>query len=185
MSNPQQPWGSGNPGNPQGGWPQQSPQQGYPAQQAGYPQQGYGAPPQAAGWQQPGAPQGGGFPAPGAGGGYEFDAYQNEVIGSAATWTMVLGIINLLQSVGQLVGQNRNGIASAVYIATGVFLIVASTAFRKVVDTQGNDIFHLTTALKTFSNVLLLRIISLIVMMIAVVLMLFAALAIGAATALR
>ena len=206
MSNPQQPWG---PGNPQGGWQQPSAPQGYAPQPQGYPQQpqaapqqpqypqqpqgypqqpqGYGAPPQPGAWPQGQAQQAPGFPGAGAaqGGGYEFTPAQNEGIGSTANWALVRGIINLLQALGQLFGNNRNVIASGVYVATGVFLIIASTGLKKVVDTQGNDIMHLTEAMKTFSNVLLVRIIAMVLLLIGVVVMMFAALAVGAASALR
>lgn len=86
---------------------------------------------------------------------YEFDAAQNRILRSAATWTLALGIILLVQAVLQLVqiaifGALANG-------AMGTMLILTSGALRKVVSTQGQDVPYLMKALSNFSNMLLFR----------------------------
>ena len=42
-------------------------------------------------------------------------------------------------------------------IAVGVLLITTSSAFKKVVETEGNDVEHLMSALNTFSTALTIR----------------------------
>jgi hypothetical protein len=123
-----------------------------------YPQNPYQAP--APGAQQPYQPPGvPGYQLPG---GYEFGETENRVIAAAATWTLILGIITILQAVGNLFGEKSNFINAGLNATIGAFMIGSSMAFRKVVNTQGNDVAHLIEALDKFSTVLIIRIICLI-----------------------
>ncbi len=107
-------------------------------------------------YQHPGAP-GYGLP-----GGYEFGEAENKVVTAAATWTLVLGIITILTAVSNLFGENSNFLNAALNGVIGAFMIGSSAAFRKVVNTQGNDVAHLMEALDKFSTVLIIRIVLLI-----------------------
>jgi hypothetical protein len=111
------------------------------------PQQGYGAP-QGYGAQ----PYGGGY-----GGGYEFDHQQNATIGQAAFWARLLGIFLIITGAVALL--NCNVISFALDLAVGIAFIGGATAFNAVVNTQGNDVMHLMTALQKLGNAFKIRVI--------------------------
>ncbi len=188
-------------GVPPGGAPPGAPG-GYgapPGAQGGYgaPQgAGYGAPPgaPAAGWggAQPAAaaPQAGWGAAPGAaagGGNYEFNAAENQVIGTAGSRASLWGIVSLvgggLMIVGGLIATIFGivTIASARYSSTrmagaatmgagfvllmmalqplisGKLYLDAGKALKTVVDTQGNDITHVLEGLAKLRNAIRLE----------------------------
>jgi len=183
MANPNQPWGPSDPAQgggypPQGGgYPPQQQAPGYPPQQQapGYPpqQQAPGYPPQQ---QAPGYPQRALM-----GGGYEFDENANSIIGSAGTWTNVLGVVCILQAANSAAGSQHSYLGAAVNVAVGVLLVLAGVAFRNVVTTQGNDIAHLMTALSKLGTVLLIRIICLCLAAVFIVIAVLGVMAVGAA----
>jgi hypothetical protein len=113
--------------------------------------------------------------------GYEFTEPENSIVGSCATWTMVLGIIEILEGASKLVGKNSSTLGLVVHVAMGIMLIVASQSLRKVVTTQGQDIPHLMKALDNFGQVLLIRIVLLILALVLVVVATIAILAFVAA----
>ncbi len=129
-----------------------------PYQQQQYPQQQYQQPPS-----------------------YEFTEPENSVIGSCATWTMILGVLEILQGASKMVGKNSSTLNLVVHVAMGVMLIVASQSLRKVVTTQGLDVPHLMKALDNFGQVLLIRIVLLILALVLVVVAVLAVLAFVAA----
>ena len=91
--------------------------------------------------------------------GYEFTEAENKTLNAAATWAMILGVIEILEGAAQLFGKNSSRLNLIVHVGMGIMLIVASQALKKVTTTQGQDIPHLMKALDNFSNVLLIRII--------------------------
>ena len=110
------------------------------------PQQGYGGPP-----PPYGAQYGGG------GGGYEFDQFQNQVIAQAAFWARLLGIFLIITGAVALL--NCNVISFALDLAVGLAFLGGATAFNAVVNTQGNDIMHLMTALDKIGRAFKIRVI--------------------------
>ncbi|MBI2395796.1 MAG: hypothetical protein HYV09_39895 [Deltaproteobacteria bacterium] len=114
---------------------------------------------------------------------YEFGEAENSIIKSCATWTMVLGIIQILEGASKLFGEGKSTLNLIVHVAMGVLLIVASQSLTKVVTTQGQDIPHLMKALDNFGQVLLIRIILLVFALIIAVIAVVAILAVLAAIA--
>lgn len=110
------------------------------------PQQGYGAPP---GY--------GAQPYGGHGGGYEFDHQQNATIDQAAFWARLLGIFLIIT--GAVAMLNCNVITFALDLAVGIAFLGGATAFKAVVNTQGNDVMHLMTALTKLGNAFKIRVI--------------------------
>jgi hypothetical protein len=109
--------------------------------------------------------------------GYEFTETENKVLNAAATWAMILGIIEILEGAAQLAQKSHSNLNLIVHVVMGVMLIVASQSLKKVTSTQGQDVPHLMKALDNFSNVLLIRIILLclaLVIIVFVVVALFA-----------
>ena len=112
---------------------------------------------------------------------YEFSRSQNELIKHLADkmrfvayFMIAAGVIG---SLGGLVSLQRGGaaniISAVVYILIGVWTNSASSAFRRIVDTQGKDIENLMGALaelrKLYTLQYWLLIIALIFMAIALV----------------
>ena len=87
--------------------------------------------------------------------GYEFDARENQAMSGAATWTMVLGVIYLLEAASGFLSGNILSVAlDAVF---GVLMIMASQAFKQIVTTQGQDVTHLMRALDKLTTLLRIR----------------------------
>lgn len=110
------------------------------------PQQGYGGPP---GY--------GAQPYGGQGGGYEFDQQQNAAIDQAAFWARLLGIFLIIT--GAVAMLNCNVVTFALDLAVGIAFLGGATAFKAVVNTQGNDVMHLMTALTKLGNAFKIRVI--------------------------
>jgi len=73
----------------------------------------------------------------------------------AATWTMVLGVIYLLEAASGFLSGNILSVAlDAVF---GVLMIMASQAFKQIVTTQGQDVTHLMRALDKLTTLLRIR----------------------------
>ena len=93
--------------------------------------------------------------------GYEFNAAENRIIGAAATWLTVVAVIEFLVAASNVLSKSWVGVGlHAVY---GALLFTAGTAFRSVVNTQGNDIGYLMKALDSLSQVFLIRIICFVI----------------------
>jgi hypothetical protein len=112
------------------------------------PQQGYGAPPGYPGQQ----PYGGGY-----GGGYEFNQQENAVIAQAAFWARLLGIFLIVT--GAVAMLNCNIIQFALDLAVGIAFLGGATSLNAVVNTQGNDVMHLMTALTKLGSAFKIRVI--------------------------
>jgi hypothetical protein len=112
------------------------------------PQQGYGAPPGYPGQQ----PYGGGY-----GGGYEFNQQENAVIAQAAFWARLLGIFLIVT--GAVAMLNCNIIQFALDLAVGIAFLGGATSLNAVVNTQGNDVQHMMTALTKLGGAFKIRVI--------------------------
>jgi hypothetical protein len=134
------------------------------------PQQGYGGP-------QPYGAQ----PYGGHGGGYEFDHQQNQVIQQAAFWARLLGVFLIIT--GAVAMLNCNVISFALDLAVGIAFLGGATAFTAVVNTQGNDVMHLMTALTKLGNAFKIRVIVtfIAVGLMAILLAIFMVVMLGAA----
>lgn len=128
-----------------------------------------------------GAPGYGATPYGAHGGGYEFDAQQNAVIGQAAFWARLLGIFLIITGAVALL--NCNVISFAVNLAIGISFLGGATALTAVVNTQGNDIAHMMTALTKLGTAFKIRVIVTLVAvaLVAVIAALVGVLLVGAA----
>jgi hypothetical protein len=149
------PWG-----NPPGG--------GYPG--GGYPGGGGGYPGGGGGYPGGGYPGGGGF-----GGGYEFGPMENQIIDGTAGWARALAIILII--IGAINCLQCNLIGGILSIVMGVTLNAAATSLKAVVNTQGNDIGNMMTALGKIGGFFKIRVIS---TLIGLGIALLVALAVGA-----
>lgn len=96
-------------------------------------------------------------PAPGVGPaewGYEFTSAQDEVIAGLARWTGIFSWFALLSGallavvgIVQLPVGAVNVIGGSVYLFIGMWFRGAARSLRLVVDTEGDDIAHLMSAL--------------------------------------
>jgi len=159
----------------------------------GGPPPGYGAPPPGAG---PYAPPGAGFaPSPGITnyGTYEFSEMENQIIEKTAsrakTWgiiSIVIGALQALVGLGsfaapQLAGTLIQGIVS---IIIGVTFLGAGNSLKAVVDTQGNDIPHMMTALQKIGSAFFIQIVMTIIAVVLVGLVLILVFFVAAASAI-
>ena len=110
--------------------------------------QGYAGPP-----GYGGSPYGGGMP----GGDYEFNHVENAVIAQAAFWARMLGIFLIITGVAALLNCNVIGFGLDLWI--GISFLGGATALTAVVNTQGNDIFHMMTALTKLGTAFKIRVI--------------------------
>ena len=146
--------------------------------QPGYGQPPYGQPPY--GQQQPyGQPPA----APPAGGSYEFTQAENMTIGRLASRAKMWGIISIVIGAVMLISgvalalaidhvlAQAGGavIASAALqpVVSGAFYLSAGGAFNNVVNTQGNDIPHMMSAMGKLTNAMRVEAIVAIIAMVA------------------
>ncbi len=127
----------------------------------------YGAPNQ---YPPPGAPGQMG-PPPGytPGYGYEFSDDENAIITKAAYWARLLGIFMIVTGVGSLYGCNV--ISFAIDLAVGITFLGAANSLKSVVDTQGNDIQHMMTALSKLKTAFKIRVIVVVVALVLLLLL--------------
>ena len=101
---------------------------------------------------------------------YEFSSEQNEVIAGLASNMKIVGIISLIGG-GLLVvagcvvpakGAGSALIQGAFGMVVGGFTVHAAGAFRHIVDSRGDDIGHLMTALGTLRSLYRLQVIVLL-----------------------
>lgn len=113
----------------------------------------------------------GGKAAEGAGGhrraAYEFTPEQNEVIAGLASNMKVVGIVSVIAGILLVVAGFvllARGDFSAIFqgilaLVFGWFTLQAAAAFRQIVNSQGDDIRHLMTALGVLRSLYLLQVI--------------------------
>jgi hypothetical protein len=186
----QPPPGGGGYGQPPGGGYGQPPAGGGYGPPAGQPG-GYGAPPPGAG---PYAPPVAGFGAPAMNyGNYEFSEMENQVIekaGSRArTWGIISIIIGALQLFGTLGAIANPGLIiylpqGIIGIIVGVTFLGAGSSLKTVVDTQGNDIPHMMTALQKMGSAFFIQIIVTLIGVLLVAMLVFFVILVGVGSAL-
>lgn len=133
----------------------------------GPPQQpppGYGQPPPGGMYGQP--PPGGmyGQPPPGmpyGGSGYEFGEAENRIISAAALWARILGVVFIV--IGTIGLLNCSIIDFILKLVVGIFMITGGNSLAAVVNTQGNDIAHMTQAIQKLGTAFKIRVIATIV----------------------
>ncbi|MBS2012015.1 MAG: hypothetical protein JST00_03955 [Deltaproteobacteria bacterium] len=109
------------------------------------PQQGY--PPGPPGYPPPGGPMG--YE-------YEFSDEENRGIASAAFWARLLAIFLIITGVASLV--NCNIVAFGIDLGIGLTFLGAASSLTAVVNTQGNDIQHMMTALGKLGSAFKIRV---------------------------
>lgn len=116
---------------------------------------------------------------------YEFTPEQNEVLHGVATWAGRLAWILMggaaVIAIGAILTFEASAIgaliAAAIYFAVGLSLRGAASSMRAVVETAGNDLAHLMTALGSLGSAL--RVMS-ILFLLGAILFTVAIVAIGA-----
>lgn len=91
--------------------------------------------------------------------GYEFNAAEDEVIAGMARWTRIFSWFALLSGIVLAVGGLLtlpagvlNVVGGSVYIFIGMWFQGAAKSLRNVVDTEGDDIAHLMSALENLRS---------------------------------
>jgi hypothetical protein len=100
------------------------------------------------------------------GGGYEFNADEEQIIGRTARYAWLWGIVSIvigtfallssLQGSAAVLGQIPMGIAN---IVIGSFFVGTSRSLKAVVTTTGDDIAHLLEALRKLGIAFLIQLI--------------------------
>ncbi len=80
---------------------------------------------------------------------------ENQTVADVAKWAQILAIIFFVQAAFQLL--NSSWTASVVNVGLGVLFITGSKSFQMVVDSAGNDMVHMMSALDRVSAVFLIR----------------------------
>lgn len=112
----------------------------------------------------------------GAGGyGYEFDAVQNATISSTSLWARILGIALIIVGAASLI--NCNIIQFILNLVIGIYFLSGASSLGMVVNTQGNDIAHMMTAIEKLGTAFKIRVIFTIVAVVLVLLLFVAAIA--------
>lgn len=128
-----------------------------------------------------GGPPGYGGPPPGYGGGgygggggqqYEFSDAENAVIASCSFWAKLLGIFEIVTGAAALL--NCNIITFGINLFIGIFLLGGASALSAVVNTQGNDIGNMMTALQKLGSAFKTRVIVTIVAVVIILLVFLA-----------
>lgn len=99
---------------------------------------------------------------------YEFNSSENEVFSKIGKWLMVVsigvgivGILNVLS--GIMTKMYVTAGAGVVSLVVSVFLIQSSNAFKRIVQTKGDDIAHVMDALKSLRGYFFIQAASLII----------------------
>jgi hypothetical protein len=98
---------------------------------------------------------------------YEFSAAQNGIIKDVASWLMLLGVFSLVGAAGKFIGRQSNVLGAVLDIVVGCLMILSSSAFKRIVTTEGKDVANLMEALTKFNTVLIIRIVVLFLGLIA------------------
>jgi hypothetical protein len=101
-----------------------------------------------------------------AGGGYEFNADEEQIIARTARYAWLWGVVSIvigafallasLQGSAAVLGQIPMGIAN---IVIGSFFVASARSLKSVVTTRGDDIAHLMQALRRFGVAFLIQLI--------------------------
>lgn len=91
--------------------------------------------------------------------GYEFSPSEETVFNKAGTWSLVLGVLTCVRALLDFTTVPMGGIIT---IVVAVSLIMASSAFKKITNTRGNDIQHLMGALVSLNHLFIVRLIALV-----------------------
>ncbi|MFO8072663.1 MAG: hypothetical protein R6V85_12395 [Polyangia bacterium] len=94
----------------------------------------------------------------GACGEHEFGPEEDAVISKAAFWARALGAVMFVQAAFDLLS-SFNLLGAGISIAIGIFFFLGGGSLRKVVDTSGQDVSLMMTALHKIGNAFLTRII--------------------------
>ena len=85
---------------------------------------------------------------------HEFGPHENEVIGKAGTWIGYWSWIAIFSGIAMMLGGFFTDgdllgslIMGAVYLFVGIYFRGSANAMKEVVETTGNDVQHLMTAL--------------------------------------
>ena len=89
--------------------------------------------------------------------GYEFGPSENETLGRAARWIGFWSWVSLLSGFawtlgGAVAGDPSGLILGPAYIVVGVFFRGAAGSMRSVIETAGDDVAHLMTAIEKLSS---------------------------------
>jgi hypothetical protein len=112
---------------------------------------------------------------------YEFSPGQNEVIAGLASNMKLVGVVSLIGG-GLLVlagcfllakGGASHLFQGAVSVVLGAFTVQAAGAFRQIVDSRGDDIGHLMTALGALRSLYRLQVILLLCLALALLVLSF------------
>jgi hypothetical protein len=114
-------------------------------------------------------------------GAYEFSPEQNEVIASLASNMKIVGVISffgggLLVVAGSVLSAKGGGSAlvqGALALVVGGLTVHAAGAFRHIVDSRGDDIDHMMTALRALRTLYRLQVIFLCLALFALLVLAF------------
>ena len=120
-------------------------------------------------WAPPGAPyaQGGGWP-PAE---YEFDARENEVVGSAASWARVLAVVLFVNAALSLF--NCNPFSATLNAVVGSYFLGGAKSLTAVVTTEGNDVANMMQALTKLGAAFKVRVIVTVVALVLILALFF------------
>ncbi len=93
-------------------------------------------------------------PAPGE---YEFTHLENQTVEKTASWAKILAIVLFVDGGLSVVGQDIVG--AVVSIIVGLMFYNAAKHLKLVVDTEGNDVTNLMSALKKVNTAFTIRIV--------------------------
>jgi hypothetical protein len=89
---------------------------------------------------------------------YEFKESENRIIGKAALWAKILAIVMFVEAVVEILN-SMNAVSAGIYVTVGIFYLLGAKALKGVVDTAGNDVTLMMSALKKLGIAFLIRII--------------------------
>ena len=89
---------------------------------------------------------------------YEFTEPENRIIAKTALWSKILAIVMFVEA-GVEILNSMNVVSAGIYVTVGVFYLLGGKALKNVVDTQGNDVTLMMSALKKLGIAFLIRII--------------------------
>jgi hypothetical protein len=89
---------------------------------------------------------------------YEFSPSENRIIGKAALWAKILAIVMFVQA-GVEILNSMNAVSAGIYVTVGIFYLLGAKALKGVVETAGNDVTLMMSALKRLGVAFLIRII--------------------------
>ncbi len=123
---------------------------------------------------------------------YEFDAQQNSLIQGLAdkmrfvAYVMIAaGVLTAIAGLVKLPGGVSDVVSGIVYCVIGVWTNNAASAFRRIVDTEGSDMQHLTGALVELKKLYALQYWALMVVLVVMVAAVVLGVVFGVAAAVK